>query len=196
MTVSSRSISSISCLMGNARRRVQCGIGTHLLRFPYPSIPSASTQRASSARMAMCWGQARSQAPQPTHPLARLWPCSAFVCVGAYMCATCLINKLSPGDLNQRPFPGPSSHSVAPCVWFLPTPSSGTSIGQGNRCGLFAWGRTGSKSSFGAVPKGALAAKRVSVQWLHSKRRPLLDIQPNSVVKTTELTARHESVWL
>ena len=132
----------------------------------------------------------------PTHSLARLWPCSAFVCVGAYMCATCLINKLSPGDLNQRPFPGPSSHSVAPCVWFLPTPSSGTSIGQGNRCGLFAWGRTGSKSSFGAVPKSALAAKRVSVQWLHSKRRQLLDIQPDSVVKTTELTARHESVWL
>ena len=42
---------------------------------PYPSIPSASTQRASSARMAMCWGQARSQAPQPMHSVARLWPC-------------------------------------------------------------------------------------------------------------------------
>ena len=45
-----------------------------LLRYPYPSIPSASTQRASSARMAMCWGQACSQVPQPMHSLARLWP--------------------------------------------------------------------------------------------------------------------------
>ena len=43
----------------------------------YPSIPSASTQRASSERMAICWGQARSQAPQPTHSEARLWPCLA-----------------------------------------------------------------------------------------------------------------------
>ena len=41
-------------------------------------------------------------------------------CWGIYMCATYPINKLSPGDLNQRSFPGPSSYSVAPCSWFSP----------------------------------------------------------------------------
>ena len=41
----------------------------------YPSIPSASTQRVSSSRIAMCCGHARSQAPQPMHSLARLCPC-------------------------------------------------------------------------------------------------------------------------
>ena len=118
MAVSSKSISSIGCLIDNAKRQVQCGTGARRWCLSYPAIPSASTQRASSERMAMCWGHARSQAPQPTHSLARLWPCSAFVRVGAYMCATCPINKLSPGDLNQRSFPEPSLYVVAPCAWF------------------------------------------------------------------------------
>ena len=50
-----------------------------------PSIPSASTQRAISARMAMCWGRARSQAPQSTHSLACLWPFLGLACWGIYV---------------------------------------------------------------------------------------------------------------
>ena len=49
---------------------------------------------------------------------------------------------------------------------------------------------SGSETSFGAVPKGALAAKRVSVQRLRSRRKSLLGKEPISVVKTTEIGVR------
>ena len=48
----------------------------------------------------------------------------------------------------------------------------------------------GRKLSFGAVPKGALAAKRVSVQQLQSRRKSPLGKEPISVVKTTEIGVR------
>ena len=91
--------------------------------------------------------------------------CARHSCVGASMCATRPINKLSPGDLNQRSFPGPSSHSVAPCSWFSSNSLKRANIYQGTRCGHArpgtCWqqiefrcspeGCTGNKTSFGAV---------------------------------------------
>ena len=49
---------------------------------------------------------------------------------------------------------------------------------------------SGSETSFGAVSKIALAAKRVSVQRLQSRRKSLLGKEPISVVKTTEIGVR------
>lgn len=48
----------------------------------------------------------------------------------------------------------------------------------------------GSETSFGAVSKDALAAKRVSVQRLQSRRKSPLGKEPISVVKTTEIGVR------
>ncbi len=157
-----------------------------------PALPRSGRVRCGWR----CVGGRLARRPRNPHTRRRACGRARHSCVGASMCATRPINKLSPGDLNQRSFPGPSSHSVAPCSWFSSNSFKRANIYQGTRCGHARSGRAGSKTSFGAVLKGVLATKRVSVQRLHSKRRPLLGVQPNSVVKTTELTARHGSVWL
>ena len=51
-------------------------------------------------------------------------------------------------------------------------------------------GSAGSQTRFGAVPKGAPVAKRVSVQRLQSRRKSPLGKEPISVVKTTEIGVR------
>lgn len=111
--VSSGSISLVGCLMGNAKRRVQCGMGARRWCLLLPRNP----QRLHAVGEFGADGDVLGGrlARRLRSPCTR-WcacGCARHSCVGASMCATRPINKLSPGDLNQRSFPGPSVNSIA-----------------------------------------------------------------------------------